>query len=436
LKIIKNVNTYDFTGFRKDRYLVFDGNIVETGSMKDFSRAREKYAVPEECITEGQGGLLLPGLALCHTHIYSTFARGMALPFNPENFLQVLEQLWWKLDSRLDKEMVYYSALVSGLGYLRNGVTSVIDHHASGADILGTLECLRKAVVDDLGLRGMFCFETSDRFDLASCLEENINFLERTKKGAWGGHFGMHASMTLSDDSLREIKKVIGDYPIHIHVAESALDQEDSRKRSGLPVIERLDKFGLINRDSLLVHGTYLCDIEMELIAKRGAWVVLNPSSNMNNGVGLPDYRKMKAHGLKILLGNDGMSQAVANEWQHLLVAMHHRYGDPVAFGLDDLGEIIRNGYDYFNTVLGTKIGRIEEGYQADLILLDYDPPTPLDETNALGHLFYGQSFSFRPRHLWAGGEMKLKDFTPLIDEGAIMQKSRELSSQLWESLR
>ncbi|MDC7219431.1 MAG: amidohydrolase family protein [Spirochaetales bacterium] len=436
MKAINHVNTYDFQNYHSNRYLVFDHKIVHTGPAEDLPKVLAQYNIPEDKVIDGKGKLLLPGLALCHTHIYSTFARGLALPFNPKNFVELLEQLWWKIDGALTKEMVYSSALVSGLGYIRNGITSVIDHHASGKDILGTLAQIKRALVDDLGLRGMSCFETSDRFDISSCIKENITNLESSQRGEWGGHFGMHASMTLSDDSLREIKKSLGDYPIHIHVAESTMDMEDCLSRSKMTLIKRLDKFGLINRDSLIVHGIYLDDEEMELIAERGAYMVLNPSSNMNNGVGLPDYKKMKSHGLKVLLGNDGMSSAVVNEWQHLLVGMHHRYQDPTAFGLDDLGAIINNGYDYLNGVLGTKLGRLEKGYEADFQLLDYNPPTPLDGDNGLGHLFYGQAFAFRPSHLWAKGELKLKDYRLLADEEAIHEQSRVLSTQLWESLR
>jgi putative selenium metabolism protein SsnA len=435
VKLIKNVHCYDFVNLKKSQYVVFDDKIVETGDQKDFAQAIKKYGIVDSDIVDGNEGMLLPGLALCHTHIYSTFARGMSVPFNPNDFREILEQLWWKLDAQIDKEVMYSSAMVSGLGYLQHGVTSIIDHHASGKDILGTLEQIRSAVVDQFGLRGMFCFETSDRYNVDECIQENVEFSQQQKPGSWSSHFGLHASMTLSDETLKKVKEHLGDLPIHIHVAESELDQKDANDQYGTSVVKRLDKFGLLNKDSLLVHGIYLSDEEMEIIAKRGCYVVLNPSSNMNNGVGLSDYKRLKKHGVPVLLGNDGMSTAIANEWQALLFAMHDRYGDPRAFGLVDLLEIIQNGYDYVSRRLGVKLGRIQEGYKADLILLDTDYPTPLDDSNALGHLFFGFAQSFRPSYVWANGELKLNNYQVQADSTKIYEDAREIAGRLWDRL-
>lgn len=435
MKIIKNVDLYDFNRLQKESYLVFDKTIKDVGKMSDFSSIQGKYNSDKDDIFDAGGRMLVPGLAIMHTHIYSTFARGMILPFNAKDFKQVLEQLWWKMDAALDNDMNYYSALVSAMGYLKQGVTSVIDHHASGKDIIGSLTVLKKGVVDQVGLRGMFCFETSDRFDINRCLQENLDFYQTGKTGEWGGHFGMHASMTLSDKTLEKIKSVIGDIPIHIHAAESILDQEDSQTKYGISVIERLDRFGLLNPDSLIVHGIYLNDRELELIKERGAWLVMNPSSNMNNGVGLADYARFKEAGVRCLIGNDGMSQSIANEWQALLFGMHHKYTDPCAFGMDDLLKIINNGYDYFNEVLGTRIGRLEQGYMSDFILLDESAPTPLTEINAMGHLFYGQAMSWRPSYVWSHGEMKLDNYQLKLPFNDIHVKSREQAEKLWREL-
>lgn len=432
IKALKNVRTYDFYRYQEGQYILFRDRILETGPMAQFqealSRSLKDGEEPE--VLEGGGGLVLPGLVLCHTHIYSTFARGMSLPFHPENFLQVLEQLWWKMDAALDNDLIYHSALVSAMGYIRHGVSSVIDHHASGKDISGTLEELRRAVVADFGLRGAFCFETSDRFDLDRCIEENLSFSAKHP-----GHFGMHASMTLSDASLEKISRVLGNTPIHIHAAESIMDQEDSRKKYGLPVLERLDRFNLLNPGSLIVHGAYLNEKEMDLIRERGCYLVLNPSSNMNNGVGLPDYRKLKEHDVPCLLGNDGMGPSLANEWQALLFGMHHRYGDPLGFSLDDLLQIIRNSYHYASGLWDLPLGRLEEDYAADFMLLDYDPPTPMDESNALGHLFYGLAMSLRPSHFWCRGVEKMSHYRVKGEDPALLAECRSRAVALWKEL-
>lgn len=432
---VKNVDTYDFIDYKTDRYLIFDGTITENGPMRDYSEALSRHKIKAKNITDGNNGMLIPGLVLGHTHIYSAFARGMSLPFDPSNFLELLRQLWWKMDAALDNDMTYYSALVSSMGYVKSGVTTVIDHHASGREIRGSLKRLKRAVVEETGLRGVFCFETSDRFDVDRCIRENIDFRSECVKEKCGSLFGLHASMTLSDATLDKVKQVIGGQPIHIHVAESAMDEDDSRNKYNLSVIERLDRFGLLNENSLIVHGIYLSDTEMDILLKRGCYIALNALSNLNNGVGLPDYRAMKKHGLKCIIGNDGLGTGVVNEWQTLLFSMHHRYRDPVSFGLDDLNRIILNGYEYVNKILDTRLGRLEKGFNSDFILLDETNPTPINGKNALGHLVFGSGFNFRPSHVWCGGEIKLRNYKIVHEDTIIFEKSRKLSAALWKEI-
>jgi len=167
--------------------------------MKSFKGASQ--------IIDAKKNLVLPGFAVGHTHIYSTFARGLNLPFNPLNFKDILNQLWWKLDSKLGERENYYSALISGIEFIKNGVTTVIDHHASGLQIKGSLKTLKNALCDEIGLRGIFCFETSDRFNIDECIEENLDFL-CTRSEMHAGIFGLHASLSLSDDTLEKISKL------------------------------------------------------------------------------------------------------------------------------------------------------------------------------------------------------------------------------------
>lgn len=449
MNAVINANYYDFHSYAEHSYVIFDSVIRSIGPMSDFPRAAADFGLNAEQVFDAEGRLMLPSLAVCHTHIYSTFSRGMNLPFAPEDFRQLLEQLWWKLDGELDGELSYASAQVSALGYLKSGVSAIIDHHASGRQILGSLDRLKQAVVDEAGLSAMFCYETSDRFDVDQCIQENIDFSDRAKLSAqeaqstdplWGGHFGLHASMTLSDATLEKVAKVLDQRPIHIHVAESELDERECRQQHGMSVIKRLDSFGLISPNSLIAHGIYLDDEEMDIIAKRGAWVVVNPSSNMNNGVGLPDVVKMMDKGIPVLLGNDGMSASIVDEWRSLYLGLHHRYGDPTAFGMDRLLEVIRNGYDYFQRMLGVTLGRIEPGYRSDFLLVDYDAPTPMGVANAMGHILFGMSSAFRPSYFWIGGTMKLADYRLksddlVVDEARVASKGRELSAELWQRL-
>ena len=110
----------------------------------------------------GQGKLLMPGWINAHMHCYSTYARGLAIQKSPQNFSEILENLWWRLDKSLDSEANYYSALIPAIAAIKNGVTSFIDHHASPNSIDGSLDRIEEAL-SKIGMRASLCYEVSDR---------------------------------------------------------------------------------------------------------------------------------------------------------------------------------------------------------------------------------------------------------------------------------
>jgi len=410
---------------KKDCYVVFTDKILEVGPMERFRGA--------DSVEDLHGGFLLPGLVNAHTHVYSTFARGMMIPFNPRSFKDILTQLWWKLDSKLDMEATCYSALVSSVEFIRNGITTIIDHHASGV-IRGTLETLKKAIVDEMGLRGIFCFETSDRFDVDEAIEENLSF-SRKKDEKSAGLFGLHASLSLSNETLEKISKVLGDLPIHIHVAESEEDEEDALKKYGVRVVERLEKYGLLNENSILAHCVHINEKEARIIAERKCFIVVNPTSNMNNAVGLPDLKLFEEKGIKVLLGNDGLGYNLTRDMMNLYFSQKLLHKDPTYFSLNDLWKVLKNNYDLAGRILGVKLGKIEKGYEADMITLDYIPPTPLNEDNIHGHVFFGMLDNWRVKDTIVAGKYLMKDYTLRVDVGSIFKKAREIAEKVWNRL-
>ena len=424
-----NAKIYDFNKFSEDQYVIFDETILEVGNMSSFKD--DNYEIID-CTDH----LVLPSLVVGHTHIYSTFARGMSVPFNPTNFQEILDQLWWKMDRNLDNEMNYYSGIVSATDYMKNGVTTVIDHHASGVDIKGSLNTLKKAVTTDAGLRGLFCFETSDRFDVEACLDENLSFIEDNYSNVARGLFGLHASLSLSEETLVKISKVIKNYPIHIHVAESLMDQEDSLDKYNERVIERLDRHGLLNEDSIITHALFVSDEELDIIKKRKCVVALNVNSNMNNSVGLPDYKRFKEKDIPVILGNDGIASSITSEYLTLLYTMHLKDESPLNFGLGDIFEIINNTYDYVNRRLGAKLGRVEVGYSGDLITIPYIAPTTLNEGNALGHLFFGMFNSFKPNNVFCQGVKLVNDYKVSDDLTKKYREAKKYANKLWENIQ
>ena len=430
MKAIINVRIYDYQNYIENGFVVFDEKIVKSGSMSEFKN--DGYQV-----IDGHGQLLLPNFVCNHAHIYSIFARGLSVPYDPHNFLEILEQMWWKMDAQIDNETTFYSGICAGKEFIENGVTTVIDHHASGTDIHGSLKMLKKSLVDTLGLRAILCFETSDRYPVAKCIKENISFMDRFKSDHVAGLFGMHASMTLSDRTLASVAKQLNGRPIHIHVAESEMDEEDSRQKYDMTIMERLEKCGLVNPNSLIVHGVDISDKELDIVKKHNAYMVVNSTSNMNNAVGLPNINNYLAHGIKVLVGNDGLSSNMANEYNAAYYSTHLYNKKPTAMGLGEVLNMINDSYEYVSNMLGIKLGRIQKDYEADFMLLPYQPFTKMDNSNAFGHLFFGVYPALKPNDVYASGKCILKN-RKLVSKKAnnLFNKSLEVSEKLWTRIK
>ena len=236
------------------RILTFDdaNRVFESGSVEIRADGRigavtrsARAAKAGEQVVDAGGRLLMPALINCHTHLYSTLARGIALPgAAPKNFPQILKKLWWRLDCALNEDDVYYSALVGLIDAAKNGVGTMIDHHSSPNACAGSLDWIAQAF-GEVGLRGALCYETSDRNGprkTEEAIGENVRFLERCGAGGsglLGASFGLHAAFTLSDRTLRaclEAKPAGAGF--HVHVAEDACDAGAVRRLASLGVLD------------------------------------------------------------------------------------------------------------------------------------------------------------------------------------------------------
>ena len=430
MKALVNVRIYDYEIYIESGYVLFDEVIHEFGEMKNFKN--KGYEV-----IDGKGQLLMPNFVCAHSHIYSIFARGLSLPFNPKNFQEILDQMWWKIDSKIDSEITYHSGIAAGCEFLLNGVTTIIDHHACGEEIPFSLGALRQALDKTLHLRSILCFETSDRFPVDECIKENISSANKFHTHHVSGLFGMHASMSLSDETLKKVSRKLKDLPIHIHVAESEMDEEDSCAKYGMSIMERLDKFGLVNKDSLIVHGVHISDKELDIVKARGTYMVVNTTSNLNNAVGIPDIKKFIDKGIPVMVGNDGLSSQMTTEYLNAMYLTHLKNNSPTALNIGHIKDMINNAYDYVGRRLDIKIGKISPDYVSDFLLVDYTPFTKMDSGNAFGHIFYGLFPNFKPVDVYVDGKR-------LVRNGQLVSKkakeeliiSREYSKELWRRVK
>ncbi len=416
-----------------------DGLIVELGSSQQVEQAH-----PDAERLDAAGQYVMPGNLCAHTHFYGAFARGMAIPGPvPVDFPEILRKLWWPLDKALDDETVRYSALVSLVDAVKHGTTTLIDHHASPNAIDGSLDVIAEAV-EQSGLRAVLCYEVTDRDgpEVAQAgIDENLRFMERAAGGQLAGGrlagtFGLHASMTLSDATLDACADQADGF--HIHVAEHEADQEDSLKRSGLPVVERLQKHGILTPRTIIAHAVHVNEREIELLADSGAWVSHQPRSNMNNAVGVAEVEQMRRAGVRVCLGNDGFSNAMWEEWKtaYLVHKVWHR--DPRRMPGGEIVElaVTNNAALVESFFAGAKLGVIEPGARADLIVVDYHPTTPMTADNLPWHILFGFHESMVSSTI-VDGRLLMKERELLtLDEAQITARSRELVPGLWERYR
>lgn len=429
MNAIINADLYDYHSYRRNCYLLYDDKIQKTGSMAEFD-TKGIY----ENVLDLNGQLVLPGMVNGHSHLYGAFLRGIPVkPYHPITFLEKLQQLFWKLDGCLDTEASYYSALCMVPEHVKCGVTTIIDHHASGGAVNGTLEKLKQAWVDEAGLRGVFAFETSDRFPVEECIEENRSFYE---KNAYhencGAMFGIHASMSISDKTLQKIIDAVGRMPVHVHVGESREDEADCMARYGKRIAERFIDAGIVNQNALFAHCTNIDQKEAARMADQGVTAVINPTSNINGGIGIPDYQLLERYGIRTIIGNDTLGTNIAADIRNTLYLEHQKMENTWWFGSEQLKKMVINNYEYASILLATKLGRLKEGYCADFLSLSYEPISPMDETNIFDHLVDGVFSAFHPRNVWCGGVSKMKDYITVYDEKAIAEAAREEAARVW----
>lgn len=425
-----------------------EGRVAALGPSSELASPELRAAFPGEVVDLG-GRLVLPGQINAHMHLYSSLARGMApLGARPAaDFVGVLEQLWWPLDRALDEESCYLSALFGLMESARAGVTTVIDHHASQGFVRGSLETLARAA-RDLGLRLSTCFEVTDRDGPAVAsagLEENAAFATSLRDGPrLGGvpqlaaSLGLHASFTLEDETLRRAAALLDSSGLpgaHVHVAEDRADCYDSLRRSGLRTVERLDGFGLLRPGSIAVHAIWVDAAEVALLAERECFVVTNPSSNQNNGVGRCEVERLLAGGVRMAVGTDGMSGDVTGELARTYFGLRGAAHDPRVGWSEAQGLLAGNRALAEVFWPGAGLGTLRVGGPGDLVLLDYDPWTPLDAANLLGHLLYGELYR-HTRDVICGGRFVLRDgrFPHLdADMAELSARARAAARALWD---
>jgi cytosine/adenosine deaminase-related metal-dependent hydrolase len=381
-----------------------------------------KESSPE--VIDCTGKLVTKSFAIGHHHAYSALSRGMGLPRKkPDNFYEILNYVWWTLDKCLDPEMIKSSALVTAIASAKAGSTFVIDHHSSPFAVKGSLETIAKAF-DKVGVSHLLCYEISDRDGIKITregLEETESYLKDHQ-----GLVGLHASFTVSNDTLNKAVSLMDRFNsgVHIHVAEDNYDQDFSLRTYGKRVVERLNESGVLRSSkTILGHCLHLDENEKDIVRNSPCWVVQNTESNLNNNVGNFNSEHL---GSNIMIGTDGLhSDMLQSAKAAFFVGQEF---DNINY--DSVYQRFRNIHRYIN----------ENNFFGDdennLVVLDYDSPTEINQDNFFGHLIFGIC-SRHVCHVISNGKLIVKNRQiETVNETELLQESKELANRLWKKMQ
>ena len=396
---------------------------------------------PDDEVIDAGGKLMMPGLINLHNHIYSALARGVYLPkHSPENFTQILEGMWWNLDQKLTNRLVALSARATYYECIKNGVTTIFDHHASFSDVAGSLQAIAEES-RQAGLRSCLCFEATDRYGREksqAAVAENLSFIDYVKTSGQDdlrALFGLHAAFTLDDDTLAQVAQQLpADIGTHFHLSEG-IEDEQAALAIGTSPLKRLLKHQLVRPNSLAIHGIHISDEDIQLLHSTGAAVIHNPQSNMSNAVGYCPVLKYLNHGIRVGLGTDGYTQDMIETARIAALMMRHENKDARTGWVEPYAMLFPTNPELASQHFGLTLGRLEVGAGADLILLEYIPYTPLTGDNLAGHMHFGMNGAMVSDTLARGRWLMRERRVLTIDEDRLVAEASDAAAGLWEEM-
>ena len=391
---------------------------------------------------DAKGGVIMPGLINAHTHIYSALARGLSIDgYNPTSFYEVLDGQWWYIDRNLDLEATKASAQALVIDSIKQGVTTIFDHHASFCEVPGSLMRIAE-VTREFGMRACLCYEVSDRDGEEKSLQsvqENkdfIDYCEQNPSDMLKAMFGGHALFTISDKTFEQMVKANdGMTGFHIHVAEGMNDVYDSLRNYGCRPVNRLLYNGVLGEKTMLGHCIHISPAEMDILKETGTMVCHNPESNMGNAVGCSPVLQLFQKGILIGLGTDAYTHDMLESLKVLLPMQRHNACLPNVGWREATGMLFENNAKICARYFKKPLGVLKPGAAADVIIMDYKPFTPFSHENVDGHMLFGMEGK-NCRTTIINGKVLYRDREFVgIDEDKINAFCMEQSKKLWGEL-
>ena len=424
-------------------YLPDGGVVIEGTKIREIGTTAElKAKYPEAEYIDAKGGVIMPAFINAHTHIYSALARGLSIKGNnPTNFYEVLDGTWWAIDRRLTLKGTRASADALYIDCIKQGVTTIFDHHASYAEIPGSLHTIAESA-KKFGIRSCLCYEVSDRDGEEKCLQaiqENADFItecEQRKDPMLAAMFGGHALFTISDKTFdRMVEANNGRTGYHIHVSEGMNDVYDSLQKYGRRPVQRLQDHGILGEKTILGHCIHVNSAEIEIIKNTNTMVVNNPESNMGNAVGTCPVLPLYKAGILLGMGTDAYTNDMLESLKVALCAQRQNACLPNVAWCEVTDMLFKNNAKIGAKYFPDELGVLKAGAAADVIVMDYKPFTPFSDANIDGHMIFGMT-GRQCQTTIANGKLLMKDRELIgIDEEAENAHILEEAKKLWRAL-
>lgn len=418
------------TVLRGGTLLELEPACVETGDIRVVggrivARGQSLTAEKDDEVIDVSGRLVLPGLVSAHHHLYAMLLRGVKRGGGFASAASALE----RLEDVLGGDEIEASAAAGGLEGLEAGVTTVINVHASPASVAGSLNRVAHGL-NGVGLRAVLGYQVTERRGAAGrdeAIEECLGFAAKAR-GRFRGAIALGGLAALSDEGLARLKSASDSAKLMVlaNLAEDPGEEKACQDAFGKSPVERLLDAGLVSDRSVFSQNVNLAWPDLSQLLGQGAWLVHAPRSNMANQAGVATAAKF---GVRGCVGTDTMPLDVLAEAQAALLR-----STDAALPIDLL-RFLANGHRLASELFGAKLGPLREGALADLVVLDYLPPTPLDDETLAHHVLHGLT----ARHVesvMVDGLWRLWKRKPLaIDPAEVARASREAAKAAWNRM-
>jgi cytosine/adenosine deaminase-related metal-dependent hydrolase len=402
------------------------------------SHAELRKRFPQDEIWEAPGQVLAPGFVDAHTHLYGILAHGIPLSKAPSGFMPFLEDFWWPLvENRLDRDMICAATAYNCAAMIRSGITSFYDCEEAPNALPGILDA-QAAVVRKYGMRGILSFEATQRLSQANGLlglKENFDFIKSAREygGLVSGLMCFHTTFTCDADFIKQTYKMAEecDGMVHSHCSEGTYEPEYALKTFGKRTIQYYDELGVLGENSLLSQCVQISPEEIDLLATKHASVTHMPLSNCEVGGGIAPVPALVDAGVTIGLGSDGYITDFFEVMRGAFLIHKANQLNPQVMPANLVWYLATEGGA--KAIGLEKVGRISQGWQADLQLFRPNLPTPI-----LEHNLFDQTLLFCHQTDVTGtivaGNILMRDrVVHGVDDNQLKENAQKSARSLWE---